>query len=173
MSDKTQTITMLREEFNRWEELLAGMSEEQITGSKLHSNRSIKDEVAHLWVWQRISVARIEAAVNNKEPGLAWWPERFDPEAEEDLDEINEWIYETNREKAWSQVYKDWREGCLRFIELAEKVSEKDLLDPQKYTWLEGHPLILVLQGSYEHHHEDHLEPLLAWLRQHGNMNLE
>jgi hypothetical protein len=35
---------------------------------------------------------------------------------------------------------------------------------------MKGQPLSLVLWGSYEHHHEDHLEPVLVWLRQHGNM---
>jgi len=166
MNNKTQIIEKLREEFNTWDGILSGLSDEQVTGPKLYANRSIKDDVGHLWVWQRISVARMEAAVNNTEPRWDWWPEQFVLEKEEDLDGVNAWIYETNREKPWSQVYKDWREGFLRFIELAEQVSEKDLLDPQKYSWMDGHPLILVLRGAYEHHHEDHLQALLAWLRE-------
>ena len=45
-------------------------------------------------------------------------------------------------------------------------IPEQDLLEAGKYPWLEGHPLLLVLQASYEHH-EEHLHPLLlAWLRQ-------
>jgi hypothetical protein len=31
MNDKNQMITMRKEELDRWEELLAGMSDEQIT----------------------------------------------------------------------------------------------------------------------------------------------
>jgi hypothetical protein len=31
MNDKQHILTLLREEFSRWEELLAGLSEEQIT----------------------------------------------------------------------------------------------------------------------------------------------
>lgn len=31
LNDKQQILTTLRQEFNRWEELLAGMSDEQIT----------------------------------------------------------------------------------------------------------------------------------------------
>jgi hypothetical protein len=42
-------------------------------------------------------------------------------------------------------------------------------MDIEKYPWLKGFALFDVLQGSYEHHHIDHLEPLLAWLSQHGD----
>jgi hypothetical protein len=94
MDDKTTIVAMLREEFKRWEELLAGMSEAQLTDPQLPSNWSIKDVIAHLWPWQQRSIARMEAAL---------------------------------------------------------------------------HPLSFILLASYEHHHVDHLEPLLARLRQDGN----
>jgi hypothetical protein len=169
MNDKKQILTMLKEEFNRWEELLAGMSEEQITAQHLPSNLSIKDVIAHLWAWQQRSIARLEAALHDKEPEFPRWPAEFDPE-QEDVDQMNAWIYETNRVKPWSRVYGDWRAGFLRFLELGEAIPEKDLLDAGRYPWLEGQPLSIVFVGSYEHHHIDHLEPLLAWLRQHGNI---
>ncbi len=35
MNDKSQIITAIGEEFNRWEDLLAGMSEEQIGYGKI------------------------------------------------------------------------------------------------------------------------------------------
>ena len=50
MTDKAQIMTLLQEERKQWEEILTGMTEVQITGSILYDNRSIKDEVAHLWV---------------------------------------------------------------------------------------------------------------------------
>jgi hypothetical protein len=170
MNDKKQILTMLKEEFNRWEELLAGMSEEQITAQHLPSNLSIKDVIAHLWAWQQRSIARLEAALHDKEPEFPRWPAEFDPETEGEPHQLNAWIYETNRVKPWSGVYGDWRAGFLRFLELGEAISEKDLLDAGRYPWLEGQPLSIVFVGSYEHHHIDHLEPLLAWLRQHGNI---
>jgi hypothetical protein len=169
MNDKKQILKMLKEEFNRWEELLASMSEAQITNPQLPSNRSIKDVMAHLWAWQQRSIARMEAALHNREPEFPKWPEALDPEPEGEPDELNAWIYETNREKPWSRVYGDWRAGFLRFLELGEAIPEKDLLDPGRYPWLEGLPLSAVLLGSYAHHHQEHFEPLLAWLRQHGS----
>ena len=165
-------IKSSKEEFNRWEELLAGMSEEQITAPHLPSNLSIKDVIAHLRAWQQRSVARLEAALLNREPEFPRWPAELDPDSEDDPAQINAWIYETYREQPWSSVHRDWREGFLRFLELGEAIPEKDLLDAGRYPWMEGQPLSLVLLGSYEHHHEDHLEPLLTWIRQHGNMKI-
>ena len=168
MNDKQQILTTLREEFNRWEALLAGLSEEQITAPQLASNLSIKDVIAHLRAWQQRSVARMEAALHNREPEFPKWPAGLDPESEGQPDQLNAWIYETYREQPWSSVHRDWRAGFLRLLELGEAIPEKDLLDAGRYPWLEGHPLSFILLASYEHHHVDHLEPLLAWIRQDG-----
>ncbi len=169
MNDKKQILATLKKEFNLWEELLASMSEEQITTPQLPSNLSIKDVVAHLWAWQQLSIARMEAALHNREPAFSRWPAGLNPDSEDDLDQINAWIYETHREQPWASVHRDWREGFLRFLELGEAIPEKDLLDAGRYPWMEGQPLSLILLNSYGHHHEEHLEPLLARLRQDGN----
>jgi hypothetical protein len=171
MNNKKQILTMLKEEFNRWEELLSGMSEAQITAPHLPADWSIKDVIAHLWAWQQRSIARLEAARRHRDPEFPRWPAEFDPEVEGEPNQLNAWIYETYREKPWSRVYGDWRAGFLRFLELGEGMPEKDLLEPGRYAWLEGHPLSFILRASYEHH-EEHRGWLLAWLRQHGNMKL-
>ena len=168
MSGKQQILSTLREEFNRWEELLAGLSEEQITAPQLPSNLSIKDVMAHLRAWQQRSVARMEAALHDREPEFPKWPAGLDPESEGQPDQLNAWIYETFREQPWSSVHRDWRAGFLRLLELGEAIPVKELLDAGRYPWLEGHPLSFILTASYEHHHIDHLEPLLAWIRQEG-----
>lgn len=161
---------MLKEDFKRWEELLAGMSQEQITAPHLSSDLSVKDELAHLWAWQQRSVARMEAALHNREPEYPMWSETSSPDPEEDVDRANAWIHEATRDKPWSAVYADWRAQFLRFLELAEQVPEKDLLEPGKYgAWMEGYPLSASLVGSYEHH-EEHLEQLLARFNQSGSI---
>jgi hypothetical protein len=171
MDDKRHVIGTLREEFRRWEELLAGMSEEQISAPQLASNWSIKDVIAHLWAWQQRSVARMVAARLNREPEFPRWPAEFDPETEGQPHQLNAWIYETYRGRPWSRVYGDWRAGFLRFLELAEEIPEKDLLEPGRYAWLDGYPLSLVLIASCEHH-EEHRGWLLAWLDKHGSIEV-
>jgi hypothetical protein len=172
MNDKKQILTMLAEEFNRWEELLACLSEAQITAPHLPANLSIKDVMAHLRAWQQVSIARLEAAQLNQEPVFPNWLAGLDPESEEDRDQFNARIYETYHQQPWSRVHQAWRDGFLKFLKLGEEIPENDLSDTEKYPGLKGYSLFAVLQGSYEHHHDDHLEPLLAWLRQHGNIKI-
>ena len=161
VNDKDQMLAMLKDDFNRWEEALAGMSEAQITEPNLPDGLSIKDEIAHLWAWQQRSVARIEAALHDRQPEFPAWPERLGPDTDEDVDPTNAWIYETYCDKPWASVYADWRAQFMRFLELAGEIPERDLLDAGRYEWMEGYPLSASLQGSYEHH-EEHLESLLS-----------
>ncbi len=170
MNDKQHILAMLREEFNRWDELLSGMTEEQITAPRLPANLSIKDVVAHLRAWQQVSIARLEAALLNREPRFPAAPPGLDLDTENDVDALNAWIYATYRDQPWSSVYRDWRAGFLRFVELGEAIPEPDLLERGRYPWLRGYSLADGLLGSYEHHHDDHLEPLLAWLRENGTI---
>lgn len=167
MNDKQTALTALHEEFNRWERLLANLSEEQATAPQLDDNWSIKDMVAHLHAWQQRSVARFEAALHNREPEYPAWPAQFDPEAEGEPDDLNAWLYAQSRDKPWSEVYESWRANFQQLLELAQATPESDLLEEGKYSWLEGYPLIAVLQGTYEHHqeHAEYLEPIIA--RQH------
>jgi uncharacterized protein YndB with AHSA1/START domain len=168
MNDKQGILIALREEFNRWEALLASLSEEQITAPQLAENWSIKDVIAHLRAWQQRSIARLEAALLSRAPEYPAWPAQFDPEAEGQPHDLNAWLYTTYRDQPWSSVHRDWSQGFLRFLELGEAIPEKDLLDAGRYNWLEGYALFAVLQGSYEHHreHAEYLEPVIARLRQ-------
>ena len=172
MSEKHHILTALREEFSRWEGLLASLGEEQITAQQLPDNWSIKDVIAHLRAWQQRSIARLEAALHNREPQYPEWPAQFDPEEEGQPHDLNAWLYTTYRDQPWSSVHRDWREGFLRFLELGAAIPENDLLDAGKYTWLEGYALFAVLQGSYEHHreHAEYLEPVIAQLRQQSDV---
>ena len=168
VNEKEGIFLSLNEEFNRWEVLLASLREEQITAPMPGSNWSIKDVIAHLMAWHQVSIARLEAARLNQEPMYPDWLAGLDPESEDEIEGFNARIYESYRQRAWSQVHRDWREGYLRLMKLGEGIPEDDLMDRSKYPWLKGYNLYAVLEGSYEHHHLDHLEPLLVWLRQHG-----
>jgi hypothetical protein len=165
---KEHILTALREQFDRWEELLAGMSDEQLTAPLVPSDWSIKDDIAHLWAWQQRSIARMEAARLGREPEYPRWLPDVEPDGGDSDELINAWMYETYRDKPWSQVHQDWRAGFLRFLELGAGIAERDLLDGGKYPWLEGYPLALILLASYDHHQE-HLEKLLAWLQEHAS----
>ena len=159
MNMKGHVLAALKEQFDRWEELLASLSEELITAPHFDFDWSIKDVMAHLWVWQQISIARMEGGLNNREPELPKWIVNNIENWEEDADRVNAVTFETYHEKPWSEIYRNWRDGFLKFLDLGNKISERDLLDGDRYSWLEGHSLAFILVASYDHHQE-HLEKL-------------
>jgi hypothetical protein len=167
MNDKAYYLTLLRAEFDRWENLLNGLTEQQIMSPMTPSHWTIKDLMAHLRAWQQRTVARMEAGLGNHEPVFPAWPEDLDPNAH-DVDQINAWIYDQHRSESWAAVHQNWRDTFLRLIELTEAIPEEDLLKPGRYTWMwNNEPLAFVLAATVEHHHIDHYQPLLAWLREH------
>ena len=164
MDMKTHLLIALREQLERWEDLLALLSESQLTSPMLPWHWSPKDVLAHLAAWQQISTARMEAALAERAPQFPAWVPGADPDAEEVLEQINALIYATHREQPWTTVQHNWRTGYLRLLAAAEQVGEKDLLDAGRYAWLEGRPLVMVLLGTYDHHLE-HSEELLARIK--------
>jgi hypothetical protein len=169
MNEKEKINTMFREVFDRWEELLAGLNEEQITAANRIGELSIKDILAHLAAWQQVSLARMQAALQNQQPEYPGWPPELDTVHETNLDQTNAWIYQTYRSQAWPAIHKEWRERFLRILEIAQSIPENDFLETGRYSWLDEYPLSAVIKGSCEHHQE-HLDSLLALLRQNGKL---
>ena len=168
MNMKEHILAALREQFDSWEELLGSLSEEQITAPHFDFDWSIKDVMTHLWGWQQISIARMEAGTLDREPEFPQWIMELQGIWEENADKTNARIYEINHKKPWFEIHQNWRDGFLRFLELGEPISEKDLLDGDRYFWLKGYSLAFILVASYDHHQE-HIEKLLDWLREHAN----
>lgn len=168
MNMKEHILAAMREQFNSWEELLVSLSEEQIIVPNFDFDWSIKNVMAHLWAWQQISIARMEAGAQNREPEFPKWVVDIGNDWEENADRVNALTYETNHNKSWTEIHQNWRNGFLRFLELGDKISERDLLDTGRYPWLKGYSLAFILVASYDHHQE-HIEKLLNWLREHGN----
>lgn len=154
MDKKQPILQALSAEFQGWEELLAGLDPAQITTPRLAGGRSIQDEIAHLWAWQQLSLARLEDKGASRPAQFSLWPATLDENSEEDLDAINDWIYQANREKPWPDVYARWKAGFLRLIELGRATPENDLFAPDPYPWLAGYCLADILTGSNEHHQE-------------------
>ena len=165
MNTKDHILMALKEQIDRWEELLASLSEEQISAPQFDLDWSIKDVIAHLWAWQQISIARMEAGLHNREPALPKWIVESIENWEEDAGRVNALTFETQHQKQWIEIHQNWKIGFLRFIQLGSEIPERDLLDGDKYPWLNGYSLAFILVASFEHHQE-HLEKLIYRLQE-------
>ncbi len=164
MADKQTTMTGLREQYQWWDQLANRLGESELLKQQLPENWSIKDVFAHLAMWQKRSIIRLEAAMQGDEPHYPEWPKQFDPEAEGEPDELNAWLYAQRRDTAWPEVYQEWRDGFEHFLRLSDATPDEVLADKGRFAWLDGYALIDVLEGSLEHHreHAENLEPVLS-----------
>lgn len=169
MTTKQQMIDDLTLVYQQWENLIAGLGDERVKLQVVPSQWTIKDLVAHLWFWQQASVARMEAALQDKPPDYPEWWEIFGPDPEEDVDRTNAWNYEHSRDKPWAQVYGDWKTQFLHYLDLLKQVPEEDLLATGKYNWMGKYRLVDSSLGSWDHHRE-HYDFLIAWLKQHADL---
>ena len=167
METKLQILAELTEIFNRWQALLESLGNEYIEQPLLPSDWTLKDTVAHLWFWQQASVARMEAALQNKEPNYPEWWAIFGPDPEEKVDQANAWNYARNRDKPWATVYADWKTQFQCYLDLLSLVPEGNLLKPGRYTWMGKYSLLASLLGSLDHHRE-HYDIVKGWLGVHG-----
>ncbi len=162
MNDKISTLAALRDEFNRWQPFLAGLSEAEATIPQ-PDGLAICDVVGHLRAWQQLSNARLEAGQRGGEPVYPDWCAGLYPDDEEYIEQFNATIHDTYLRQPWPSVYEAWRDGFRRLLELGEALPEADLTDAARYSWLRGYALIDVLQGALEHHveHREGLPHLL------------
>jgi hypothetical protein len=85
---------------------------------------TFKDVVAHLSAWRLRTLARLEAARHDQSPNLSFWPAGLDEEDEDDLEQINQWIYEENCDRALHDVLNESRQQFRRMSELIRVLPE-------------------------------------------------
>jgi hypothetical protein len=80
----------------------------------------------------------------------------------QDDDEINAWIYESNRDRPLADVLSDSREVFQQLVDAINAFSDDELQDSQRIEWLQGEPL----SGKFvfSHFHDEHEPDMRAWL---------
>ncbi len=158
-ASKAQLLDGLRDEQAGWEALLQDIGEEHMTLPGVAGEWSIKDIVAHLTGWRRRSVARFQAALRREPAPPTPWPAHLQTD-----DEINDWIYATNRDLPLADVLRESREVYEQLLETLAAFPAADLLDPARFPWLEARDFPLTGAAFFGHFHEEHEPDMRAWL---------
>jgi hypothetical protein len=155
---KAALIAELNQEYRQWEDLLAEIGEARMDQAGVAGPWSVKDIVAHLTGWRRRTVNRFRAALRGEPEPPSPWPAHLQSD-----DEINAWIYNTNRERSVGEVLDESRQVFHELLAAIEAFPEVELLDSQRFPWLEGEPLTGAT--FFAHFHEEHEPDLRAWLK--------
>jgi hypothetical protein len=105
-------------------------------------------------------VLRFRAALDSTVDMTPYWPAELDEDDE--VDEINAWIYKANRDRPLADVLNDSREVFQQLVAEVSALSDEQLNDSQRFPWLEGERLTGAF--IFGHFHEEHEPDMRAWL---------
>jgi hypothetical protein len=157
---KKQLLAEMQSEQAAWLALLDEIGEENMTQPEVAGGWSIKDIVAHITGWRRRTVLRFRAALDPTVDMTPDYPAELDEDDE--VDEINAWIYQANRDRPLADVLNDSREVFQQLVAEVSALSDEQLNDPQRFPWLEGERLTGAF--IFGHFHQEHEPDMRAWL---------
>jgi hypothetical protein len=157
--NKQTLLEALKEGRENMEEILEGISETEMTEPGVSGEWSVKDILAHLTYWEAELIKLLWQAQQGQKPSTVQFQE-------ESVDEVNARWYEDIKKRQLDRVLADFDSVRKQTIRRVENLSEKDLTDPQRFSWLGERPLWQwIAIDSYEHEAE-HGEDIQHWLEQ-------
>ena len=162
-----EALAAIERERAAWENLLGEVGESRMLEPGPMGEWTFKDLTAHLNGWRERSLAKIEAAAHGQpEPATPWPAELGTGEDDEEVERINAWIYEQNKDRLLTEILQESREGYARLAAIVSMVPEEDLNDPARFPSLGGGALgpSLVSGATFGHFHEEHEAAVRSWL---------
>lgn len=147
---KSEFLATLKAERARIDGRLAQMTEAQLTERAAPGTWSVKDNLAHLAYWERYMLERVRRALGQGEV-----PDWVDDEEERRL---NAQVFEDNQDRPLAEVLEEMRQSFHQVVAQVEALSEADLTDIKRFTWLNGGPLWkYIADETYAEHYHEHL----------------
>jgi hypothetical protein len=140
---------------------------DQVGGARLTApgvvgNWSVKDVMAHITFWEQQSTLNglkgLPRAVDDLPEGMTW--------GDEAINYLNERAYQMNKNRPLSEIRGDFDESFQEFLQYAQRVSDEQLNDPDRFAWTYGAPLWRFFEADGYNHYREHAEQIREWLKQ-------
>ncbi|HEY7356374.1 MAG TPA: ClbS/DfsB family four-helix bundle protein [Ktedonobacterales bacterium] len=154
--EKDELLRRIENGYKQFEAILAPLSAAQMMTPEVNGSWSVKDNLAHLTVWQDYLLSQLQGILNNQEP-----PEFMPGLATED--EINERIYQQNKDRSLAEVQAAFRASYQRVLEAVQAMSAESLNAPSPWS-KSGNPLWPFIVGNTYGHYEEHGGIIQRWL---------
>jgi hypothetical protein len=162
--NKSELLDWLQEEYQQWEALLDRIGPARMNQPGVNGDWSMKDIVAHLTGWNRRLADRLQAAQRSEPEPPPHWPAHLEAE-----DDINAWIYESNRGQPVRKVLDETHQVFQQLLAVIEGLPDDvriEVLHEEErvfyLVWL-GDQRFPVGEFFY-HFHDDHEPDIRAWL---------
>jgi hypothetical protein len=157
ITTKAQLITITDESYDRLQQEVAGLTDDEMRKPGVVHNWTVKDVLAHIAGWERMFTGWMDALLRGERPDR---PEAID---EAWLDATNARLYEESHDRSPEAVRieaAEWHEAIMALI---ERMSEADLFDPERFPLAGGRPIAPWVRGNADEHYDEHREQIAAW----------
>jgi hypothetical protein len=137
-------------------ETLDGLSDEQYLASVVSGERSVKDLLAHLTIWEAQLITLLFRAGAGNKPNTAHF-------ARETRAEVNARWASQHKDRPLEKVLEDFEGIRNQTIRRLEDLSDADLNNPTRYPWQKGRPIWeWVLEDTVDHE-TFHRDEIAEW----------
>ena len=158
---KGEVLAAIDRERDAWETLLVEVGEARMLEPGAMGEWTFKDLTAHITGWRARSLQRLEAAANERpEPEPVWPADRVTD------DEINDWIYEVNKDRLLGEVIGESRESYARLAEIVQMLPDQALSDPDFFLARGERARTADPQRRVFSHLKEHEPEIRHWLQQ-------
>ncbi len=162
--NKNELLRKLQDEYQTWRAFLDEIDPARMEAPGVAGLWSIKDIVAHLTGWQRRLTGRLLAAPRGEPEPPPPWPAHLHSE-----DDINAWLYESNRQRPVQDIVGESHQVIQQFFSAIEALPEDAQIDTEHH---DGRDFYLLRLGEqefvagefFDHFHDDHEPGIRAWL---------
>ncbi|HZC78322.1 MAG TPA: DinB family protein [Ktedonobacterales bacterium] len=110
-----------------------------------------KDHLAHTIFWKEYMSERLAAAERGETPVLI-----------PDYQPVNEANFLVNRDRHWVDLLAADARVHAELLARLDALEEDNLVDPERYSWRKGEPLVLFVLGNSFWHAQEHLAQYLS-----------
>jgi hypothetical protein len=153
---KANLLELARAEHHKFDELVRGVADSQMSAPGVEGAWSVRDIAAHLMFWQQRAIFFLECARDGWQPDNDRW-------SAGSIDERNEMNYQAHKNRSVADVLAELHETQAKFIRLVEATPEQDLSASGRHEFLAGVVLIDRISGETYEHYRDHSDTLGEW----------
>jgi hypothetical protein len=153
--DKAMLLDRIQSSYAEFEKVFALLDEALITSAGADGGWSIKDILAHIMAWHRRLLDRIGAIARNEEPAFL-----ISGVGNGEIDRLNAQFYEENKARPLNEVLSDLRASHFQVVESVRRMTDEDLMDPQRFVWMDGDPFWKLVAGDTYEHYQEHMESI-------------
>ena len=157
MRTQAEQIAALRADQAFWRALAAEVGPARYAEPGPMGDWSFADMAGHLAGWRERTINRVLAVGRGEPEPAPPWPADLD--ADDEVDKVNDWIREQHAGRSPEQLVAEYDTSYDRLIAALEAVPAH--LQTAVAAWA-GEPLVEV--DFTEHLHDEHVEPVRAWL---------